>query len=306
MSRPRPRRAMRPPLAVRVARMAIPTVVVTALGVGVAAAVLPGEDPQVAYPAPATTASVESSPSETSERSQQPSRRNSRKPLNIASVPKPKSSSSETMTPTLSLKVVDSKYATTELNVRTQASADSSVVAVVKKGTKLSVTKTIIDGFRYVSYHDKGRWVKNQYLSDTKPKSTTSSSGSGGISQAPCPGGSSVESGLTPDAIRVHRAVCHRYPQFTSFLGLRSSSGYHGEGRALDCMISDSTVGWDAARWLRANAKSLGVMEVIYQQQIWTVQRSSDGWRSMEDRGSPTANHMDHVHVSVYGNSGTA
>ena len=115
-----------------------------------------------------------------------------------------------------------------------------------------------------------------------------------------------MESGLTPDAIRVHRAVCHRYPQFTSFLGLRSSSGYHGQGRALDCMISNSTVGWDAARWLRANAKSLGVMEVIYRQQIWTVQRSSDGWRPMSDRGSPTANHMDHVHVSVYGNSGSA
>jgi Bacterial SH3 domain len=297
---------MRPPLAVRVARMAIPTAVVTALGVGVATAVMPGDEPQVAYPAPATTASVESSPSATSERTQQPSRRITRPPVKIASVAKPKASSSETMTPTLSLKVVDSKYATTELNVRTRASAGSSVVAVVKKGTKLSVTKTIIDGFRYVSYHDKGRWVKNQYLSDTKPKSTTSSSSSGGgISQAPCPGGSSVESGLTPDAIRVHRAVCHRYPQFTSFLGLRSSSGYHGEGRALDCMISDSSVGWEAARWLRANARSLGVMEVIYRQQIWTVQRSSDGWRSMEDRGSPTANHMDHVHVSVYGNSGT-
>ena len=214
------------------------------------------------------------------------------------------------MAPRLSLKVIDRKYATTELNVRTQADADSSVVAVVKKGTKLSVTKTISDGFRYVSYRGKGRWVKNQYLSDRKPKSTTSGSssgsGSGGISGAPCPGGSSVESGLTSDAIRVHRALCHRYPQFTSFLGRRSSSGYHGQGRALDCMISDTSVGWDAARWLRANAKSLGVMEVIYRQQIWTVQRSSDGWRSMSDRGSPTANHMDHVHVSVYGNSGSA
>jgi hypothetical protein len=300
---------MRPPVAVRVARMAIPTAVVTALGVGVAGAVLPGDDPQVAYPAPASTVSVESSPSET-ERAQELSRRNNRPPIKIASVRKPKSSSSETMAPTLSLKVIDSKYATTELNVRTQADADSSVVAVVKKGTKLSVTKTISDGFRYVSYRGKGRWVKNQYLSDRKPKSTTSSSsggsGSGGISGAPCPGGSSVESGLTADAIRVHRALCHRYPQFTSFLGRRSSSGYHGQGRALDCMISDSSVGWDAARWLRANAKSLGVMEVIYRQQIWTVQRSSDGWRSMSDRGSPTANHMDHVHVSVYGNSGTA
>ena len=309
MSRPRPRRAMRPPVAVRLARMAIPAAVVTALGVGVAGAVMPGDDPQVAYPAPASTVPVESSPSET-ERAQELSRRNSRPPVKIASVRKPKSSSSETMAPRLSLKVIDRKYATTELNVRTQADADSSVVAVVKKGTKLSVTKTISDGFRYVSYRGKGRWVKNQYLSDRKPKSTTSGSssgsGSGGISGAPCPGGSSVESGLTSDAIRVHRALCHRYPQFTSFLGRRSSSGYHGQGRALDCMISDTSVGWDAARWLRANAKSLGVMEVIYRQQIWTVQRSSDGWRSMSDRGSPTANHMDHVHVSVYGNSGSA
>ena len=301
---------MRPPLAARVARIAIPTAVVTALGVGVAGAVMPGDGPQVAYPAPATTVSVESSASGTSARTREPSRRVTRAPVKIASVAKPKASASETMTPKLSLKVVDSKYATTQLNVRTQPSADSSVVGTVSKGTKLSVTRTISNGFRYISYRGKGRWVKNQYLSDTKPKSTTAissnSSGSGGISGAPCPSGSSVEDGLTPDAIRVHRAVCHRYPQVRSFLGVRSSSGFHGEGRALDCMISDSSVGWDLAKWVRANARSLGVMEVIYRQQIWTVQRSSEGWRSMSDRGSPTANHMDHVHVSVYGNSGTA
>ena len=299
---------MRPPLAARVARMAIPTAVITALGVGVAGAVMPGDDPQVAYPAPASTTSVVSSPSETSERTQEPSRRVSRPPVQIASLRKPKLSVSEKMTPIL--KVIGRKYATTDLNVRTEPKADGSVVAVVDKGNKVAVTKTITNGFRYVSYRGKGRWVKNKYLSEKKPKSTSSSSSSsgrgGGISGAPCPGGSSVESGLTSDAIRVHRALCHRYPQFTSFLGRRSSSGYHGQGRALDCMISNTTVGWDAAKWVRANAKSLGVSEVIYRQQIWTVQRSSDGWRPMSDRGSPTANHMDHVHVSVYGNSGSA
>ena len=311
MSRSRPRRAMRPPLAARIARMAIPTAVVTALGVGVAGAVMPGDDPQVAYPAPASTTSVASSPSDTSERTQEPSRRVSRPPVQIASLRKPKISVSETMAPIL--KVIGRKYATTDLNVRAEPKAEASVVTVIDKGTKVAVTKTITNGFRYVSYRGKGRWVKNKYLSETKPKSTRASSSSGsrsgsggGISGAPCPGGSSVESGLTPDAIRVHRALCHRYPQFTSFLGRRSSSGYHGQGRALDCMISNTTVGWEAARWLRANAKSLGVMEVIYRQQIWTVQRSSDGWRPMSDRGSPTANHMDHVHVSVYGNSGSA
>ena len=45
--------------------------------------------------------------------------------------------------------------------------------------------------------------------------------------------------------------------------------------------------------------------EVLYSQKIWTVQRSSEGWRSFSDRGSTTANHYDHVHVSVYGNRGT-
>ena len=308
MSRPRPRRAMRPPLAARAARIAVPAVVITALGVGVAGAVMPGEDAQVAYPAPASTASVDSSPSERIMRSQELSRGTTRRPANLAAMPKPKSSASDTIAPILKLKITDRKYAATDLNVRTEPKNGASVVAVVDKGTKLAVTKTISNGFRYVSYRSKGRWVKNKYLSDTKPKSTSSSSsgGGGGISGAPCPGGSSVESGLTPDAIRVHRALCHRYPQFTSFLGRRSSSGNHGSGRALDCMISDSSFGWDAARWVRANAKSLGVSEVIYRQQIWTVQRSSDGWRSMSDRGSPTANHMDHVHVSVYGNSGSA
>jgi hypothetical protein len=267
---------------------------------------MPGDDPQVAYPAPASTVSVASSPSGTAGRGQELSRGTNRRPLKIASAPKPTSSASETITPILRLKITGSKYATTDLNVRTEPSSSASVVAEVDKGTKLAVTKTISNGFRYVSYRDKGRWVTNKYLSDAKPTARSSGSAGGGISGAPCPGGSSVESGLTPDAIRVHRALCHRYPQFTSFLGRRSSGGYHGSGRAVDCMISDSTVGWAAAKWVRANAKSLGVSEVIYRQQIWTVQRSSDGWRSMSDRGSPTANHMDHVHVSVYGNSGTA
>jgi uncharacterized protein YraI len=305
VTRSRPRRAMRPALGVRVARIAVPAALITALGAGVAGAVIPGDDVQVAYPAPVSTAAVESSLSTTRARGQEVSRHIARAPIR-QDAPRPKSSASETMRPLLRLKITDRKYATTELNVRTEPKDDSSVVGVVRAGTKVSVTSTVTDGFRYVSYHSKGRWVKDQYLSEKKPTSTSGSSSSGGISSAPCPSGSSMESGLTPDAIRVHRALCHRYPQISSFLGRRTSSGYHGQGRAVDNMISDSTVGWEIAKWVRANAKELGAMEVIYRQHIWTVQRSSEGWRSMSDRGSPTANHMDHVHVSVYGNRGTA
>jgi hypothetical protein len=108
--------------------------------------------------------------------------------------------------------------------------------------------------------------------------------------------------GLKPDTVRIHRAVCHRHPQVKTPCCLCASGGDHGEGRGLDCMISDSTAGWNIAKWV-ANAKSLGVSEIIQRQHIW--QRSSDGWRPMSDRSSPTANQMNHVPVVVYGDSGT-
>jgi hypothetical protein len=70
-------------------------------------------------------------------------------------------------------------------------------------------------------------------------------------------------------------------------------------------MVSGST-GQEIADWLKAHYKEMGVSQLIWEQHIWTVQRSSEGWRAMEDRGGVTANHYDHVHVTVYGNAGTA
>jgi hypothetical protein len=46
------------------------------------------------------------------------------------------------------------------------------------------------------------------------------------------------------------------------------------------------------------NAGRLSLMYVIWKQRIWDT-RSGGGWRQMEDRGSVTANHFDHPHVSV-------
>jgi len=81
--------------------------------------------------------------------------------------------------------------------------------------------------------------------------------------------------------------------------------GEHALGRALDIMIASHAQGEEIAEWVRAHAKELGVSEVIWAQHIWTVQRSSEGWRMMEDRGGVTANHYDHVHVTTYGDAGT-
>ncbi len=189
-----------------------------------------------------------------------------------------------------------SRYATVALNVRTKADDDAKVVTVLKAGAKIKVTDTTKGQWRQIVRDGKGQWVKKRYLVTKKPDLTPS--------DAPCKSGSGMESGLTADAIKVHRALCARFPQFTSFGGVRQGDGgEHGSGRAVDAMISDSDAGWEAARWVRAHAKQLGVSQVIYSQKIWTVQRSSEGWRGMSDRGSATANHYDHVHVTVYGNA---
>ncbi|MGY1786380.1 hypothetical protein [Geodermatophilus sp. SYSU D00698] len=66
---------------------------------------------------------------------------------------------------------------------------------------------------------------------------------------------------------------------------------------AADFMVyADSAKGNAVAQYVLDNAARMGVDYVIWKQRIFVI--GSSGWRAMEDRGSPTANHMDHVHVS--------
>jgi SH3-like domain-containing protein len=199
------------------------------------------------------------------------------------------------------LDVSGTRYTTVALNVRTKADSDAKLVTVLKPGVKVKITDTTKGQWRLIVRDGKGRWVKKTYLAKKKPNL---SAAGGAISSAACKSGNAMERGLTSDAIKVHRALCARFPEVSSFGGVRQGDGgEHGSGRAVDAMIADSTVGRQMANWVRANAKRLGVSQVIYAQHIWTVQRGSEGWRSMSDRGSATANHYDHVHVTVYGNS---
>ena len=50
------------------------------------------------------------------------------------------------------------------------------------------------------------------------------------------------------------------------------------------------------ANMLISRAGELNIEYIIYAQRVWLP---SSGWRAMEDRGSATANHYDHVHVTV-------
>ena len=132
--------------------------------------------------------------------------------------------------------------------------------------------------------------------------SSTSGSGSGSSSAGTggtCDRNLGSKSGLGSAASKTWDAVCANFPNVSTTGGTRGGSGsYHNSGQAIDVMTSGEA-GWEIANWARDNASSLGVTEVIYSQKIWTTQRSGEGWRSMSDRGSSTANHFDHVHIST-------
>src|SRR4051794_32372405 len=69
------------------------------------------------------------------------------------------------------------------------------------------------------------------------------------------------------------------------------------QGRAADFMVyADRAKGDAITRYVINNAARFRVEYVIWQQRIYMV--SSGKWRAMDDRGSATANHMDHPHVA--------
>jgi LysM domain len=74
----------------------------------------------------------------------------------------------------------------------------------------------------------------------------------------------------------------------------------HPSGLALDYMVqSDTALGHAIVAYTIDHWSELGVEYVIYQQRILTS--PTGAWKQMEDRGSPTDNHMDHVHVNYVG-----
>jgi hypothetical protein len=74
----------------------------------------------------------------------------------------------------------------------------------------------------------------------------------------------------------------------------------HPSGLALDYMVgSDAALGDAIVAFHVAHWDELGVEYVIWQQRILTS--PTGAWKAMADRGSATANHMDHPHVNYVG-----
>lgn len=88
--------------------------------------------------------------------------------------------------------------------------------------------------------------------------------------------------------------------------GWRAQDPYpdHPSGLAIDLMVyRDRAKGQAIADYARANAEVLGVQYVMWYGHIWNLSRADEGWRVVADRGSPTANHEDHVHITLRGDA---
>jgi len=180
-------------------------------------------------------------------------------------------------------------WTTDELNVWDQPGKKAKKLGELEAGKKVLVTGRTMWGRVEVVLDGESRWVTAGYLTDDEPPRL------GGE----CTNGTSVAGGVSSSIVAVHRAVCANFPEISVYGTLRGGGGDHPRGKAVDIMVSGER-GWEVARFIRENYAALGVSYIIYSQSIWSVERSGEGWRGMSSRGSATANHYDHVHVSVF------
>jgi uncharacterized protein YraI len=194
-------------------------------------------------------------------------------------------------------KKVDNSFWTTEaLNLWDGPSEQAEKLGVIDALTQVSVTGRRQLGRVQIVLDGQSRWVTADYLVRNKPKPEPKEPAGPSLGGA-CSNGSSIDAGRA-SLYEIHDVVCANWPEITSY-GTWRSDGEHGQGRAIDIMVSGET-GWAIAEFLRANYSALGIEYIIYSQQMWSVERGGEGWRGMSDRGSTTANHYDHVHVTVY------
>lgn len=184
--------------------------------------------------------------------------------------------------------VIGTRYTTARVNVRTSPTISSTVLTVALVGTAVQITGTVQNGFAQVVFNNAVRWISVNYLSSTLPST----------------GNSSGLSGLTASSQAVVAATRANFPQIVTFYGVRADTyPDHPSGRAVDLMLpnwrSNYQLGMDIATYMTNHAAELNIDYVIYNQRIWSSSRAAEGWRLMADRGSDTANHKDHVHVSV-------
>lgn len=191
-------------------------------------------------------------------------------------------------------KNVNYRWTTANVNLRAGAGVNHRSLGVVPTGEKVTFLK-MSNGWSQVKSSKGTGWVSAKYL----------------VAQAPV--------GLQPDARRVLKAIDRRFGDTVSNIHtIRSGSVGHSAGKAVDLMIRDYknrtriAQGDRIAQFLLDNREQLGVYYLIWQDKIWLP---GSGWNEYSASGkygtqftnnwNDTTKHMDHIHVEVYGDSGS-
>ena len=186
-------------------------------------------------------------------------------------------------------------WTTDALNLWTGPEDGATERGELKARSRVLTTGVVQSGREEIVVDGATLWVTKGYLAKEKPPADPAQQG---LVFKPC-GDMSVTHGLVPDMVRAYEAVCNAFPGVTSYGGL-GNRPEHNTGHAVDAMVyGDRALGQQIADFLQAHASELNLYDIIWYQHIWTPVRSSEGWRSMPNRGSATANHMDHVHFAV-------
>ncbi|BDB43315.1 MULTISPECIES: hypothetical protein [Mycobacterium] len=102
--------------------------------------------------------------------------------------------------------------------------------------------------------------------------------------------------GLVAGSAQLRKIIAERFG-IADIGGYRPADKYgeHSTGRALDVMVGNDKAKGDAVKdFALANAAAIDLKWVIWRQHLYYP---GGGGYDMEDRGSPTQNHMDHVHI---------
>lgn len=111
--------------------------------------------------------------------------------------------------------------------------------------------------------------------------------------------------GLNPGADFLRTLVMKTWPQITRIGGRRGEDGYgeHSSGNAIDIMLDNyntpagKALGDSVLAMLQSNGPALQVDGIIWRQTSYGYGGALTAGKAMGDRGSPTQNHMDHLHV---------
>ncbi|NYS32878.1 LysM peptidoglycan-binding domain-containing protein [Streptococcus danieliae] len=122
----------------------------------------------------------------------------------------------------------------------------------------------------------------------------------------PAPTATPVDtSGLQPVAANFMQDIANQFG-ITDYSKFRAGDQDHGRGLAVDAMVyNDAALGNQVAQYAVDNIDSANISYIIWQQRFYAPVNNFYGpantWNMMPDRGSVTANHYDHVHISFNG-----